>query len=81
MQLSRFLPDSYDPSRPTAILAGRGDYPTLMAERMRSAGVETRLIAVGGETDEAVWSLFEPNRRTSIKIGQTQKNAEGTSGF
>ena len=48
--MSRFLPEDFDASRSLALIAGQGNYPILLAERARKAGVSIRLIELGGET-------------------------------
>jgi UDP-2,3-diacylglucosamine hydrolase len=67
---SRFLPASYDLDAPVALVAGRRQYPILLAERMRRAGAPVRLIAFEGETSDELWNSFAENERASIKVGQ-----------
>ncbi len=69
-QLSRFLPDSFDPSKPVALVAGRRQYPILLAQKMRAAGVPVRLIAFEDETAEELWNSFPEGERVRIKLGQ-----------
>lgn len=68
--LSRYLPVDFDPTRPLALLAGQGRYPQLVAEQIRRAGVPLRLVAFEGETDDELWSSFEPSDRRRFKVGQ-----------
>ena len=73
MSLSKFLPPDYKPTDTIIVLAGRGDYPKLMVDRMQRAGVSMALIAFEGETsDELFHRIPEPTRRR-VKIGQLNK--------
>jgi len=67
---SRFLPESFDPSAPVAIVAGRMMYPILLAERIRRAGVPLRLVSFEGETDPALIASVPDCDRASVKVGQ-----------
>jgi UDP-2,3-diacylglucosamine hydrolase len=67
---SRFLPPSFDPTRPVAVVAGQRDYPVLAIEAMRAAGVPVRLIAFEGETREDLYQRFDDAERARIKVGQ-----------
>ena len=71
--MSRFLPDSFDPTRPLALIAGKGLYPVLLAERARNAGVPLRLIELGGETSPELVSSFPESERSAVKVGQVGK--------
>ncbi|MDC1309695.1 UDP-2,3-diacylglucosamine diphosphatase LpxI [Opitutales bacterium] len=71
--MSRFLPDNFDASKPLALIAGKGTYPILLAERARSAGIAVRLIELGGETSEKLISSFPVHERSAVKVGQVGK--------
>lgn len=71
--MSRFLPDTFDASRPLALIAGQGNYPILLAERARKAGIKLCLIELGGETSPELISSFSENLRTTVKVGQVGK--------
>jgi len=73
MAVSRFLPETFDPSQPIAVVAGQRDYPVLAVEAIRAAGVPVRLIAFEGETREALYDSFAPADRARIKVGQIGK--------
>lgn len=73
MSLSRFLPSGYQPSDTIVILAGRGDYPKLMSDRMRSARISFGLIGFEGETSEELYYSFPEQNRHMIKVGQVSK--------
>lgn len=68
--LSRFLPADFDASRTVAVVAGKGDYPILTVERLRSANIPVRLVAFEDETDPRLVETFPPSERTTIKVGQ-----------
>lgn len=68
--LSQFLPDTFDPTRPVALIAGQGRYPALVAESIRAAGVPLRLIAMDEETAPELQATFAESDRALIKVGQ-----------
>ena len=70
MPLSVFLPDTFDPRRPVALIAGQGRYPALVAESIRAAGVPLRLIAMDEETAPELQATFAESDRALIKVGQ-----------
>ena len=71
--VSRFLPDGFDGTRPIGLIAGRGRYPALVAERIREAGCPVALIAFQGETEPDLEAAFSVRRRRRIKVGQLGK--------
>ena len=71
--MSRFLPENFDRSKPLTLIAGKGAYPILLAERARSAGVSIRLIELGGETSEELINSFPDHERSAVKVGQIGK--------
>ena len=71
--MSRFLPENFDRSKPLTLVAGKGAYPILLAERARSAGVSIRLIELGGETSEELINSFPDHERSAVKVGQIGK--------
>jgi UDP-2,3-diacylglucosamine hydrolase len=71
--MSRFLPDNFDTCKPLALIAGKGIYPILLAERARSAGIAVRLIELGGETSEKLINTFPDHERSAVKVGQVGK--------
>ena len=75
--MSRFLPTDHNPDAPLAIISGRGDYPVLLAERARAAGIPLRLIAFEGETPDALYNSFPDADRIRIKVGQLGKMLKG----
>ncbi len=68
--ISRFLPPDFSPGRPIAVIAGRGRYPILTVERIRAHGLEAKLIAFEGETEDSLLDSFDPADRAVIKVGQ-----------
>ena len=71
--MSVFLPDDFDARRPLALIAGQGNYPVLLAQRARNAGIQLRLIELGGETSPELIESFPDDNRTSVKVGQVGK--------
>ena len=71
--MSRFLPGNFDASRPLALIAGQGQYPFLLAERARQAGISIRLIELGGETSSELVDSFAKDQRSMVKVGQVGK--------
>jgi DUF1009 family protein len=71
--MSRFLPGNFDASRPLALIAGQGQYPVLLAERARQAGISVRLIELGGETSAELVDSFTQDQRSVVKVGQVGK--------
>jgi len=71
--MSRFLPGNFDASRPLALIAGQGQYPVLLAERARQAGISLRLIELGGETSTDLVDSFAKDQRSVVKVGQVGK--------
>lgn len=67
---SRFLPADFDPSRPIAVIAGKGRYPALLIECARARGAQVRLVAFEEETDPALLATFEPAHRRSVPVGK-----------
>tara|TARA_B100000886_G_C20353390_1_gene461880 strand:+ start:175 stop:1023 length:849 start_codon:yes stop_codon:yes gene_type:complete len=66
---SKFLPDDFD-SQPIGLIAGKGLYPILMAERIRAAGIPLRLISFLGETEQNLVNSTPNNDHLQIKVGQ-----------
>ena len=58
--MSKFLPEDFDANRPLVLIAGRDNYPALLDERARAAGVPTRLVELKGETSDELVDRFTP---------------------
>ena len=71
--MSRFLPENFDATRPLALIAGQGQYPVLLAQRARQAGISVRLIELGGETSPKLVDSFAMDERSAVKVGQVGK--------
>ena len=69
---SKFLPDDFD-YQPIGLIAGKGLYPILMAERIRAAGIPLRLISFLGETEQNLINSTPNNDHLQIKVGQLGK--------
>lgn len=71
-QASVFLPGDYD-RQAIGLIAGKGRYPILTAERIRQAGLPVRLISFYGETEDELIDRFSPEEHCQIKVGQLGK--------
>ena len=69
---SKFLPDNFD-SQPIGLIAGKGLYPILMAERIRAAGIPLRLISFLGETEQNLINSTPGSDHLQLKVGQLGK--------
>lgn len=70
--VSSYLPSEFT-GAPIALLAGKGRYPILAAERIRAAGIPLRLISFANETDAELIASFDPEHHAEIKLGQLGK--------
>lgn len=70
---SCFLPPDFDASRPVGLIAGRGVYPKLVADKARAAGIQIRLIAFEGETTDELYESFPEAQRVKCNVGQMGK--------
>lgn len=68
--LSSFLPARFDPTKPVALIAGQGLYPSLVAQAIRQAGIPLRLIAFDEETRPELINEFPESDRRTILVGQ-----------
>lgn len=71
--LSAYLPQTFDPRRPVALISGQGLYPKLVAAAVRRAGVPLRLVAFEEETPPELYETFAEQDRRMIKVGQLGK--------
>jgi UDP-2,3-diacylglucosamine hydrolase len=69
---SVFLPQHFD-NRPIGLIAGKGRYPILMAERIRAAGHPLRVISFQGETEPEFVAQLPKSEHIQIKVGQLGK--------
>ena len=70
--LSRYLPPDFDQSQTVGLIAGRGIYPKLIADRARAKGIRIRLIAFEEATEE-LYKSFPEDERVRINVGQVGK--------
>ena len=68
--ISRFLPPDFDASRVITVIAGRGVYPVLTVDALRSARIPVRLIGVHDETRVELVDSFPEAERKLIHPGQ-----------
>ncbi len=78
---SAFLPTDFDPKRPVALIAGRGNYPVITAAAIRAAGVPLRLIAMDDETEPALINSFPASERVTLNVGQIGKMLDALKNF
>ena len=69
---SHFLPSDFT-SKPIGLIAGKGRYPILMAERILEAGHPLRVISFRDETDTAWVESLPSDQHIQIKVGQLGK--------
>ena len=69
---SVFLPDDYD-GRPIGLIAGKGRYPIITADRIREAGLPLKLISFFKETEADLIDRFDADDHCQIKVGQLGK--------
>lgn len=70
--LSAFLPDDYA-GQPIGLIAGKGSYPCITAERIQAEGLPLRLVSFQGETDSVLANRFKAGDHCQIKVGQLGK--------
>jgi DUF1009 family protein len=70
--LSQFLPSNFTP-KAIGLIAGKGRYPILLAERIREAGIPLRVISFHGETDTEWVAQLPKGEHIQIKVGQLGK--------
>ncbi len=69
---SVFLPPEFD-GAPIGLIAGKGLYPVLMAERIRAAGIPLRIVSFRGETEHCLIDSTPSEEHLQIKVGQLGK--------
>ncbi|MDQ8194578.1 UDP-2,3-diacylglucosamine diphosphatase LpxI [Coraliomargarita sp. SDUM461004] len=70
--LSKYLPTDFV-RQPIGLIAGKGLYPILMAERIRAAELPLRLISFSGETEQSLIDSIPREQHLQIKVGQLGK--------
>lgn len=78
---SAYLPANFDPRRPVALIAGRGQYPAITAAAIRKAGVPLRLIAMDDETSPELLASFPSSECISLNVGQIGKMLSALKDF
>jgi len=78
---SQFLPPSFNPKKPIALIAGQGLYPKLVAAAIRRAGIPLRLIAFDEETPPELVNSFPESERRTILVGQLGKMLKALEQF
>ena len=70
--ISAYLPPNFD-GQPIGLIAGKGLYPILMAQRIRAAGLPLRLVSFLGETEQSLIDSTPKGEHLQIKVGQLGK--------
>lgn len=70
---SHYLPADFDPTKPVGLIAGRGTYPKLLAQKARAAGIDIRLLAFEEETLPELYDSFPEDKRGWYNVGQMGK--------
>jgi DUF1009 family protein len=69
---SNYLPEHYD-GRPIGLIAGKGRYPELVAERILAAKRALRIVSFADETSENCIQKVPDHAHRQIKVGQLGK--------
>jgi DUF1009 family protein len=67
---SAYLPETFDPKLPIALIAGQGIYPKLVAKSVRGTGIPLKLIAFEDETSPDLVASFPEGDRHTVRVGQ-----------
>ncbi|MGB1127773.1 MAG: LpxI family protein [Opitutales bacterium] len=73
---SSYLPEGFHVA-PIGLIAGKGRYPILSAERIRTAGLPLRLVSFEGETEQNLIDSFPADEHIQVKVGQLGKLIKG----
>ena len=79
--LSAFLPASFDPAKPLALIAGQGHYPLIVAQAVRQAGIPLRLVAFKDETLPELVASFPAADCQMIRVGQLGRMLQALEQF
>lgn len=71
--MSKFLPDNFDSNSIVVMLAGRGEYPIIVAKKALEEKINLRLIAIEDESEQELIDLFSEEHRCDVKVGQLGK--------
>jgi UDP-2,3-diacylglucosamine hydrolase len=78
---SAFLPPTFDPRKPVALIAGQGLYPVLIAREIRRAGIPLKLVAFEEETRPDLYDSFPESDRRMLLVGQLGKMLKSLEQF
>ena len=81
MSVSAFLPKTFDPRKPVALIAGKRLYPVLIAQAIRRAGIPSRLIAFEEETRPDLYESVPETDRKKLLVGQLGKMLKALEQF
>ena len=66
---SKFLPSNYN-GEPITLVAGQGGYPLILTKKIKSLGIQLKLISIIGETENHLLNLFEAENIERIQLGK-----------
>ena len=70
---SQFLPSDFRPEAGVVLLAGKGKYPQILADKFRALDIPVALVAFHHETSDDLWQSFPDEARHRIHVGQLGK--------
>ncbi|MDR2806615.1 MAG: UDP-2,3-diacylglucosamine diphosphatase LpxI [Puniceicoccales bacterium] len=72
--IGRFLPEDFSESGARVMLiAGRGEYPLFLAQRILERGIRCGVIGIQGEASPRVLEKFPQGDRNEVQVGQLGK--------
>ena len=69
---SKFLPNDFKNGSIT-LIAGKGRYPSLLAERIRACKLPINLISLIDQTEDSLINTFEPQQHVAVHVGQLKE--------
>lgn len=79
--ISKFLPHDFDSHSPVGLIAGKGDYPIITAQRIRAANVPLRIVSFKGETEDRLIQSVDKDHHQQVKVGQLGKMLKALEGM
>lgn len=77
---SQFLPNSYN-NEPIVLMAGKGRYPELLAEKIEAKNIPLKLISFVDQTDSRLIERFENDAHRAHPVGQLENLIESVKAF
>ncbi len=73
MNMSKFLPKDFDRSATILLIAGKGVYPSIVRDALKSEGIDHKLAAFEDETPLELWDSFKDSDKRKMNVGQLGK--------